>query len=107
MVLHDWHDPEKYAFTQNLSSAQWAWEFLRRNRDYRQEWAAFNEVWQVLEAAYGRPPDRDFCAWKRDPRAWVKAADCPGSDCCVDQEKVLIECATGLIGICRRCHLDG
>ncbi len=95
MVFHDSHNPEEYAFTHNLSSAQWAWEFLRRNRDYRQEWVAFNEVWQALEAAYGRPPDRDFCAWKADPRAWVKAVDCPGSDCRVDQDKVLIECAMG------------
>ena len=95
MVFLDWHNPEEYAFTHNLSGAQWAWEFLRRNRDYRQEWAAFNEVWQALEAAYGRPPDRDFCAWKADPRAWVKAADCPASDCRVDQDKVLIECAMG------------
>lgn len=95
MVFHDWHKPEEYAFTHNLSSAQWAWEFLRRNRDYWQEWAAFKEVWRALEAAYGRPPNRDFCAWKADPRAWVKAADCPDSDCRVDQDKVLIECAMG------------
>jgi len=51
MVFHDWHNPEEYAFTHNLSSAQWAWEFLRRNSDYQEEWAAFNEVWQALEAA--------------------------------------------------------
>lgn len=95
MVLRDWHKPTDYAYTQGLSGAQWAWEFLRRNPRYRQEWLAFHEVWQRLEAAYGRPPDRDFCAWKADPRAWVRAEDCPGSDCRVDQDKVLIECAMG------------
>ena len=95
MVSRDRHKPADYAYTQELSGAQWAWEFLRRNPRYRQEWIAFNEVWQLLEAAYGRPPNRDFCAWKADPRAWVRAEDCPGSDCRVDQDKVLIECAMG------------
>lgn len=95
MVALDWHRPADYAFTRGLNGAQWAWEFLRRNPRYRHEWAAFNEVWLLLEAAYGRPPNRDFCAWKADPRAWVLAADCPGSDCRVDQDKVLIECAMG------------
>lgn len=52
-------------------------------------------MWTQLEAAYGRPPDRDFCAWKADHRTWVHAADCPEGDCRVDQDKVLIECALG------------
>jgi len=95
MVSRNWHEPADYAYTRDLDGAQWAWEYLRRNPRYRQEWAAFNEIWQLLEAAYGRPPNRDFCAWKADPRAWVRAADCPGSDCRVDQDKVLIECAMG------------
>lgn len=95
MVSRDWHNAADYAHTRDLDGAQWAWEFLRRNPVYRQEWTAFNRVWQQLEAAYGRPPNRDFCAWKADPRAWVRAADCPGSDCRVDQDKVLIECAMG------------
>jgi len=95
MVFRDWTRPQDYAFTGTLDGAQWAWEFLRRNPQYQAEWRAFNSVWQALEAEYGRPPNRDFCAWRLDPRAWVHAADCPQGDCRVDEDKVLIECALG------------
>lgn len=91
----DWRDASEYAFTSELGGAQWAWEFLRRNVDYRREWQAFWSTWQELEAAYGRPPDRDFCAWKRDPRAWVRVSEETGGECLVDVDKVLIECAFG------------
>ena len=95
MDFRDWTRPQDYAFTADLDGAQWAWEFLRRNPRYRAEWQAFSETWQALEARYGRPPNRDFCAWRLDPRAWVHAADCPQGDCRVDEDKVLIECALG------------
>ena len=95
MMFREWQDARAYAFTEKLDGAQWAWEFLRRNPRYRSEWQAFDRVWQALEADYGRPPDRDFCAWKLDVRAWVHASECPEGDCRVDQDKVLIECALG------------
>lgn len=91
----DWRDPADYAFTGRLTGAQWAWEFLRRNPAYQREWAGFWSVWQALEEEYGRPPNRDFCAWKRDPRAWVHVTDENAADCRVDEDKVLIECALG------------
>ena len=95
MLLRDWSDAQAYAFTASLNAGQWAWEFLRRNPGYQAEWQAFDAVWQALEADYGRPPDRDFSAWRLDPRAWLHAADCPEGDCRVDQDRVLIECAMG------------
>ena len=52
-------------------------------------------TWDALEAAYGSPPDRDFCAWKLDPRAWVATSECDQGDCRIDGDKVLIECALG------------
>ncbi len=94
-VIRDWKQADTYASMQHLSGAQWAWEFLRRNATYQLEWSAFNDVWQQLEAAYGRPPDRDFCAWKADPRAWVTVESCAEGDCRIDGDKVLIECALG------------
>jgi hypothetical protein len=93
--MPDWREPETYAFTAHLTREQWAWEFLRRNPEYRQAWAAFAATWQDLETAYGSPPNRNFPAWRQDPRAWVHAADCPEGECLVDQDKVLIECALG------------
>jgi len=93
--VRDWRDPAVYAFTAGLSPQQWAWEFLRRNPEYRRQWQAFWVTWQALEAAYGSPPNRDFNAWKQDPRAWVPAAECGDGECRVDRDKVLIECALG------------
>ena len=95
MQFRDWRDAQAYDFGLSLSPAQWAWEFLRRNRDYQREWEAFMAVWNALEAAYGRPPNRDFCAWTRDRRSWVPASECPDGECRVDGDKVLIECALG------------
>lgn len=91
----DGTDPDDYRFAASLDSAQWAWEFLRRNPRYRSEWDSFYRTWQALEAAYGKPPNRDFCAWKADHRAWVPASECEDGECRVDQDKVLIECALG------------
>ncbi len=95
LIHRNWRKPEEYDFCDALTSEQWAWEFLRRNPEYRRQWQQFHETWQALEAAYGRPPDRDFCAWKNDPRAWVPAGECEGGDCRIDGDRVLIECALG------------
>lgn len=92
--LRNWHDAAAYGFTQHLSVRQWAWEFLRRNSAYQADWQRFDRRWQALEAAYGRPPNRDFQAWKQDPRAYVTVDDAHG-DCRIDQDKVLIECWMG------------
>lgn len=93
--MSDWRDVEPYEYTNALSGSLWAWEFLRRNPRYRQEWRAFSQIWQVLEVAYGKPPNRDFPRWQQDPRAYVLATDQAGDDCRVDQDRVLIECALG------------
>ena len=95
MQIANWKDPEAYNHADTHTAEQWAWEFLRRNRSYQEEWQAFMDTWRALEAAYGKPPNRDICAWKLDSRAWVPASECPGSDCRVDGERVLIECALG------------
>ena len=66
----DWRSAEAYAFTALLTREQWAWEFLRRNADYRADWQWFSDTWRTLEARYGAPPDRDFFRWKQDTRAY-------------------------------------
>ncbi|MEN8175455.1 MAG: DUF6499 domain-containing protein [Pseudomonadota bacterium] len=93
--LPDWRIAQAYAYTAGLDGAGWAWEFLRRNTVYQAEWAAFRGTWTELEAAYGEPPNRDFNAWKEDPRAYVRVSDGNPGDCLVDQDRVLIECALG------------
>jgi len=35
----DWRHEASYAYTRALPRRGWAWEFLRRNRDFRRDWA--------------------------------------------------------------------
>lgn len=37
--MPDWSDDGSYEYTSDLSAEGWAWEFLRRNRDYRDDYA--------------------------------------------------------------------
>ncbi len=60
----DWRDASSYAYTQALSSEGWAWEFLRRNPDYRAAWSQRSHF----------PPDESHRSQARDARsAAVKA----------------------------------
>lgn len=34
----DWRDPANYAYTATHDDVHWAWEFLRRNKEYRDAW---------------------------------------------------------------------
>lgn len=95
MIIADWQDESHYRGMVDLDGSAWAWEFLRRNPEYQEAWEAFIQTWRALESDYGRPPNRDFCAWKNDPRAWVRAEEGSAGDCRIDQDKVLIECAFG------------
>jgi hypothetical protein len=99
--MPDWRDPADYAYCSALSREQWAWELLRRNPEYRRDWAWFRDTWEALEEAYGRPPHRDFLRWRQDPRAYRAADDawsCNGSaptGTCGEGERLLIECWMG------------
>lgn len=90
-----------YGHCASLTRDQWAWEFLRRNPDYRADYRQFIALWQALEADYGAPPQRDFPRWKRDPRAYgplpggAELQAPAGELCVVDDERVLIECWMG------------
>jgi hypothetical protein len=90
-----------YAHCARLTRDQWAWEFLRRNPDYRRDYQAFIAIWRALEADYGTPPQRDFSRWKRDPRAYgplpgdAELATTGGEVCMVDDDRVLLECWMG------------
>ena len=82
-----------------LDIGQWAWEFLRRNFEYRADYREFIAIWRALEADYGAPPERDFFRWQRDPRASRPAWDpsrSTGAACTTDDEdRQLIECWIG------------
>lgn len=64
-----WHDRRTYAYTQHLSRDAWAWEFLRRNPDYRAAW----------RRATAPPINRHGIAWGIATGAMaVGAASCWG-----------------------------
>lgn len=92
---------DAYACCDALTRDQWAWEFLRRNPDYRSDYRRFIAVWRALEADYGAPPQRDFQRWKQDPRAYgplpgdAELAAPSGELCVVDDDRVLLECWMG------------
>lgn len=93
--------PDPYATCAGLTRDQWAWEFLRRNPDYRADYRQFITLWQALEAEYGAPPNRNFTRWELDPRAYgplsgATALDTPDGELCLgDGDRVLIECWMG------------
>jgi hypothetical protein len=41
--LPNWRDPSSYPDPKNTSRTQWAWELLRRNKDYQAEWKQTDE----------------------------------------------------------------
>ena len=94
----DWRQDADYGFCEHLDLAGWAWQFLRREPAYRADYTEFIHVWRQLEAAYGRPPQRDFFKWKQDPRAWrpeSEIAACGTEICPGENDLVLIECWMG------------
>ena len=52
--MRDWRDPDDYAFTKDLKPWQWAWQFLRRNPDYRADFAVVLERFNAREDDYSR-----------------------------------------------------
>lgn len=42
----DWKNSKDYEFTKKLNDEQWAWEFLRRNKDYIKEWETEFSLWR-------------------------------------------------------------
>jgi len=41
--MPDWRKAEDYAYTEGLTLHEWAWEFLRRNPEYRADWASLQD----------------------------------------------------------------
>ncbi len=85
----------------NFSKELWAWQFLRRNPEYQQDYQHFINTWNALVKDYGAPPNRDFNRWKRDPRSYILAdeasidREAQSISCEVEPGKIQIECAMG------------
>lgn len=42
-ALADWQNPEEYAYTETMTLHDWAWEFLRRDSRYRDDWKRLSQ----------------------------------------------------------------
>lgn len=86
-----------YSYTQDLNKRQWAWEFLRRNPAYQDDYRWFISQWKALEKDYGRSPDMDYQAWKQDPRSYkiIDISSEQDGNCAISDDKLLIECWMG------------
>jgi len=107
--MSNWRDPQDYAIYQNSSPELIAWQFLRRNPDYQQDYSWFMSLWIQLETVYGAPPHRDFDSWKKDSRAYRSereiyntennstntSANSNVGDCASQDDNLLIECWMG------------
>jgi hypothetical protein len=65
-AVRDWKDASKYPTTERTTGEQWAWEFLRRNPKYQEEFAetdkSSNAALHALARRWGllsEPPDPD------------------------------------------------
>jgi hypothetical protein len=64
--MPDWKNEDDYAFTNDLNDEEWAWEFLRRNEEYREDFRQFQETIKQLKDEYGKDPKE----WPKDSRAF-------------------------------------
>jgi hypothetical protein len=56
--MADWRKPADYKFPRDLPDYLWAWEFLRRNREYRKDWLAVLRRFQDQTDEFAPiPPD--------------------------------------------------
>ena len=67
----NWKNDESYAFTEQLDRSGWAWEFLRRNPDYRADSLKYRSILSELIDEYGLYNDNGF-QWDEDPRFMVE-----------------------------------
>lgn len=72
-----WRSPDNYPDPARTGLDQWAWEFLRRNPDYRDDWRRYSDCCAALRAKYGamletaeREPT-DFAFTHHDPLGCV------------------------------------
>ena len=65
--MTDWKNAADYAFTDQLSAEGWAWEFLRRNPDYRQAYEDVSAILSEYEDKFGS----DRKSWPREESAFV------------------------------------
>jgi hypothetical protein len=65
-AMPDWRNPDLYSYTASLTTLGWAWEFLRRNNDYR---AAFDDFLALAKARFEEPERPDLIEMEKALRS--------------------------------------
>ena len=65
-----WKNDADYAYTEQLDANGWAFEFLRRDPDYRMDFEKVYSTKEQLKAQHGPYKDNES-AWRQDKRAWI------------------------------------
>lgn len=82
--MADWLNPDDYPFSpETTSNREWAWEFLRRNPAYRDDYSKFSGRVSALKAQFGKgwnnqPDAREYAPPKapgESDRAWMLRCD--------------------------------
>lgn len=60
----NWRIPEDYAYTDGLHFAEWIWEFLRRNPEYREDYRKYAHKAKALKEVYGKD-------WRKEKEALI------------------------------------
>lgn len=68
--MPDWRKREDYNFPKSFSGSGWAWQFLRRNPDYRADYESLTELLQRLAPEYGSLDE---------PQVWKRLMNVPGA----------------------------
>jgi hypothetical protein len=63
----NWRSPEAYAYLNELTPADLAWEFLRRNPEYIRDYRACSSSWAVKPPLPKRLPVAGVCHFLLDP----------------------------------------
>jgi Family of unknown function (DUF6499) len=57
-IAPDWRDAKQYPDPRQASPSHWAWEFLRRNKEYQEDWARF--AGNLLEMTREYPETKNY-----------------------------------------------
>lgn len=65
----NWDNPDDYNYLKRLSKKGWAWEILRRNPNYKKDYARYIKKEEALTAKY-----KDTVGSKKDNLSWLSDA---------------------------------
>jgi hypothetical protein len=68
--MPDWKNKEDYAYTSSLKPEGWAFEFLRRNKEYQTDYKRLEKAHQTLTKKYGPQSKETKSKWYADPLFW-------------------------------------